>query len=92
MPGLIRHPVGASCHAGLDPIGINFILEFCTALLYSTFPGGAAMKNEIAVLDDDWSVLVSFLPDGWREKAKELNAIGCSYFVSEINQSRRAVS
>ncbi|MEI8183740.1 MAG: hypothetical protein WCG29_13665 [Desulfomonile sp.] len=50
------------------------------------------MKNEIAVLDDDWSVLVSFLPDGWREKAKELNAIGCSYFVSEINQSRRAVS
>jgi hypothetical protein len=33
------------------------------------------MNNSIAVLGDDWSILVRFLPDGWREKAKELGAL-----------------
>lgn len=33
------------------------------------------MNNSIAVFGDDWSILVRFLPDGWREKAKELGAL-----------------
>ncbi|MFZ5884331.1 MAG: IS4 family transposase, partial [Chloroflexota bacterium] len=56
-------------------IGVNFVLAFCTAFLYSTFQEGTAMNNSCAVLGDDWSILVRFLPDGWRDKAKELGAL-----------------
>ncbi len=28
-----------------------------------------------ATMDEDWSILVRFLPEGWREKAKELGAL-----------------
>jgi hypothetical protein len=43
--------------------------------LYSTFPEGTVMKNSCAVFEDDWSILVRLLPEGWREKAKELGAL-----------------
>lgn len=33
------------------------------------------MKTSCAILGDDWSILVRFFPDGWREKAKELGAL-----------------
>jgi hypothetical protein len=33
------------------------------------------MNDFRAVVDEDWSILASFLPEGWREKAKELRAL-----------------
>jgi len=33
------------------------------------------MKDYVAMLHDDWSVLERFFPEGWREKAKELGAL-----------------
>jgi len=33
------------------------------------------MNKSYAIFEDDWSLLVRFLPEGWREKAKELGAL-----------------
>ena len=30
---------------------------------------------DLAGITEDWDVLLSFLPDGWEEKAKELGAL-----------------
>ena len=56
-------------------IGVNFGIAFCTALLYSRFLEGTAMKTSAAVFDDDWTILTTFLPDGWRDMAKKLGAL-----------------
>jgi len=33
------------------------------------------MKTSAAVFDDDWAILTTFLPDGWRDMAKKLGAL-----------------
>jgi hypothetical protein len=43
-------------------------------LNYITVPGGTAMKKDYGLLEEDWSVVTSFLPEGWEGQAKKLGA------------------
>ena len=66
---------GAGGPSPLAGIGVNFGVAFRTALLYSTFREETAMETFAAVFEDDWAILTTFLPDGWRDMAKKLGAL-----------------
>ena len=63
------------------PISVNLrIVIILSARYHSVRKGGNTMVEEKGVEHtdinkEDWEVLISFFPMGWREKAKELGAI-----------------
>jgi hypothetical protein len=50
------------------------MLAVNSEMVYSTFPGGASMREMDLSTAEDWDVVTSLLPDGWRENARKLKA------------------